>query len=381
MIVYPDYKNSIYNLVQNIKSTYGLEHGDVLSNLVEYFEMNKKNIIVMVLDGMGKSTIENTLSDTSWIKNNIFDYITSVCPSTTTAAMTTFYSGKTPLEHGWLGWTLYFKEYARILETFLNTDAHTEESVGKINAAKSILGYETIFEQINRNKKKKVQTYSFNPRGIIVAEEPTINVQLDGFEEMVSELIKTSKDEGHKYMMAYWSDPDHTIHLEGCHSTIVKDKMLKIDDELRRLASGLEDTLLIVTADHGLIDIEKKYYINEYKTIDKCLLMPPSVETRCCSFFVKHEKKEIFVREFNKLLGKDFNLLTKAEFLADGYLGIGNAHEKVDDFLGDYIAVATGKAMIKYETNNQVIKRNHKANHAGLLKEEMIVPIVLFTAK
>ena len=42
--------------------------------------------------------------------------LTSVYPCTTVAAMTSYRSGISPNEHGWLGWTLYFKETNRIVD-------------------------------------------------------------------------------------------------------------------------------------------------------------------------------------------------------------------------------------------------------------------------
>lgn len=364
--------------MQSIKSSYGLEHGNRLEKIDDYLSKNKKNVLLMVLDGMGKTILESTLNESSWLRKHTKDFVTSVYPSTTTAAMTTFYSGKMPIEHGWLGWSLYFKEYSRVIDTFLNSDSYTGDSVGNLHAAETLLQYETIFDQIMKNELRPVQTYSFNPRGIIVAKEPTINVQVDSFEEMINNIETISKLDGHKFMMAYWSDPDHSIHSKGCGSDYVREIMVSLDSELKRLACNLKDTLLIITADHGLVDIEKKFYIDDYKTIEQCLMMPPSIETRCASFFVKEDYKEQFVTEFNKNLGDEFKLLTKKEFLSGGYLGHKTAHYKVDDFVGNYVALATGRSMIQYRTYNQTIIRNHKANHAGLLEEEMIVPIVIY---
>ena len=38
----------------------------------------------------------------------------------------------------------------------------------------------------------------------------------------------------------------------------------KSTDLLASLSKTLEDTLIIVSADHGLIDVENKTYLNEY---------------------------------------------------------------------------------------------------------------------
>lgn len=50
-----------------------------------------------------------------------------------------------------------------------------------------------------------------------------------------------------------------------------------IDSEVKRLAEGLDDTLIIVTADHGLTDTTFRYMSEELKGM---LVCPPSVEGR-----------------------------------------------------------------------------------------------------
>ena len=53
-----------------------------------------------------------------------------------------------------------------------------------------------------------------------------------------------------------------------------------------------EDTILIISADHGHKDIQKAYTLLDYPEIQECLIMPASLECRFLSFFVKEEMKE-----------------------------------------------------------------------------------------
>jgi len=65
-------------------------------------------VVLMAFDGMGVDILEKHLPRESFLRENMIRYVTSVFPSTTTAAMTAYYSGLSPNEHGWLGWSLYF---------------------------------------------------------------------------------------------------------------------------------------------------------------------------------------------------------------------------------------------------------------------------------
>ena len=107
----PDYNHSILNLINSILKKYNVQSKyRGLSKLDNILEKEYKNVVLVVLDGMGESILNN-FSKNGLFKNNEIDTITSVYPSTTTAAMTTYYSGKPPIETGWIAWSQYFKEY------------------------------------------------------------------------------------------------------------------------------------------------------------------------------------------------------------------------------------------------------------------------------
>ena len=139
-----------------------------------------------------------------------------------------------------------------------------------------------------------------------------------------------------------------------------------------------EDTILIVSADHGHKDIEKTYTLLDYPEIQECLILPASLESRVLSFWVKEDKKAIFETRFHKIFEDEFWLLTKEEFV-DKYqfLGNGEKHSKIDDFIGNYVALSIAGSMIRLETFLAEGKPIKKSTHCGLTKEEMEVPVIV----
>ena len=97
-IVLPDYENSILNLINSILHYYHVETKyKGLDVLDKRLEKKYQNIVLIILDGMG-DTILNTTSPNGFFKRHQERKITSVYPSTTTAAMNMYYSGKPPIE-------------------------------------------------------------------------------------------------------------------------------------------------------------------------------------------------------------------------------------------------------------------------------------------
>ena len=105
-IKYPDYNNSIVNLACSVIKHYGAEnHHETLAIFDNYLEKNYKNVVVMLLDGLGVDALENHLDKGSFLRRHFVSEISTVFPPTTTAATTSVESGLTPKEHGWLGWS------------------------------------------------------------------------------------------------------------------------------------------------------------------------------------------------------------------------------------------------------------------------------------
>ena len=138
-----------------------------------------------------------------------------------------------------------------------------------------------------------------------------------------------------------------------------------------------EDTIVIISADHGHKDIEKSYTLLDYPEILECLYMPISLESRVIGFWVKENRKEEFEKRFNEKFKDEFWLMTTDEFLNKNFLGLGEKHPKIEEFLGNYIALSISGSMIKIETFLADGKPVKKSTHCGLTKEEMEVPVIV----
>ena len=66
-------------------------------------------------------------------------------------------------------------------------------------------------------------------------------------------------------------------------------------------------------------------------------------------------------------------IMTREEFLQKNMLGFGEKHKKIEDFLGDYVAVSISDSIIVLETQLAPGKSVKKSTHCGLTKEEMEV--------
>ncbi len=374
--MFPNYEHSILNTINSILKYYKVDTKyNGLSELDEKLKSKYKNIVLIILDGLGDKNL-SWVSPNGFFVNNKLTKVTSVCPSTTTAALTTYYSGKPPIETGWIAMSQYFKEYGRALEMLRRVDSYTHEPIK--NASRDVfelVKYTTIYEQIEK-ASPNVKAYEINPT--FCDSRSKRNINADNIDMMCDSIRALCENKDDNFILAYSDKPDTLLHKFGCKSDEVKNFVLDAEKKIENLCNELKgtNTLVIISADHGHKDIEKVYNVLEMADIQDCIIMPPSLESRVVTFWVKDDKKEKFENYFKENLKDEFILFTKEEFLHKNLLGFGNKHPKIEDFIGNYIAVSIGGSIIKLGTEISIVRGKKLSTHCGFSPDEMEVPVV-----
>lgn len=379
-IVLPDYNHCILGTITSILKYYNVETKHKSSKKIdEILEFKKyKNIIFLVLDGLGEHILNNISKD-GFLKNNQIDCVTSVYPSTTTAALTTYYSGKSPYETGWIAWSQYFKEYGRAIDMLSHKESYMREPLKNPNldVFKDVVHYESIYERIEE-ASPNVKAYEIQPD--YAERRAKRSIRANNIDELIMNIEDLCQKQDNNFILAYSDNPDGLLHKYGTNSEEVKTFVKEAEEKIQKMCNNFDDdTILIISADHGHKNIEKSYTLLDYPEIQECLIMPASLESRVLTFWVKEDMKEIFVKRFNKIFEKEFWLMTKEEFL-DKYhfLGYGDKHYKIDDFIGNFVALSVVGSMIRLETFLIEGKPIKKSTHCGLSKEEMEVPVIIY---
>lgn len=377
-LVMPNYDHCILNTITSILKNYNVETNHKSSEKLDAILSSKKykNVVFLILDGMGEHML-NSHSPNGLFNQNKIDCVTSVYPSTTTAALTTYYSGRPPYETGWIAWSQYFKEYGRALDMLSHNESYLREPVkgARIDVFKEVVNYETVFERIEK-ASPNVKAFEVVPN--YSDRRASRSLRADNLDEIVMSVEDICSAEGEKFIFAYCDNPDATLHKFGAYSDEAKEFILYSEQKIEELRKKLsDDTIIIISADHGHKDIEKAYTILDYPEINECLIMPISLESRVVTFWVKENMREVFEERFKNAFGDDFWLMTKEEFLEKNFLGFGEKHPKVDDFIGNYIALSVGGSIIRLETFLAEGKKVKKSTHCGLSNEEMEVPVIV----
>ncbi len=77
------------------------------------------------------------------------------------------------------------------------------------------------------------------------------SARITKYEELFDTVKGLCRKEERNYIYAYWGEPDLRCTTSDAVSESVTEIIRDIDQRVERLCRDLEDTLLIVTADHG----------------------------------------------------------------------------------------------------------------------------------
>ncbi len=367
MMIKPDYLNSNLNLMNSILKYYNIENKyPTLKKMDEFLNKKYKNIVLFVLDGLGKNYLVNNMNKGLFI-DNLVGEMTAVFPPTTVASTTTYQSCEPPVSHGWIGWTMYFKEVQKIVTTF-NGYVPLENKTIDLSY-QNVIKYETVFEKLRNNKIKSYNiTHDF-----IVREQNEYSIGYADLDDGLQKTRKIINNGDTNFIYFYYSYPDYYMHEFGVFDEKVKNNVLEIEKKIKQLVENSQDTLYIITADHGHMNVSEYICFDDYQDLKEMCLMPFSVETRATSIFIKDGFKEQFKIKFNQYFGKDFLLLSHNEVFSSNILGFGDKHQKVDDFIGDYLAIAISDKALLYEKTIEPFK----GAHAGLTEDEVVIPLIV----
>jgi hypothetical protein len=310
--------------------------------------------------------------------------ITSVFPSTTATAVTTFLTGTAPQQHALPGWHVYFRELGSVLAVLPFRARHGGPPLGEAGIdAGALFGHVPLFDRIRARSyvvaPERISRSDYNRAHTGVAARHGYDTLRQLF-ATTARILHESRERS--YVYAYWPELDRLAHEHGIGSREAAAHLTELDAEFGRFLHQIRgsDTTVIVTADHGFIDTDPAHAIelDAHPPLAEALMLPLCGERRAAYCYVYPDRHEQFEQYVQTALAHDVELFPSAELIARGYFGLGPPHPRLRERVGDYTLVMRGNAVIKDWLLGER-RYTHVGVHGGVSAAEMLVPLGVVT--
>jgi hypothetical protein len=209
-------------------------------------------VCVVIVDGLGQRLLEEEAKCAPFLSSLLPDgrTLTAGCPSTTATSMGSFGTGLPPGQHGLVGYEVMDPDRGVLLNE-LRWDPGTDPVRWQ--------PHQTVFQTLTAAgvPVSQIGNPEFAGSGLTAAAlRGSEFVGTKRLRDRVDLAVDMLRDAKPALVYLYWGDVDGAGHLHGWRSREWRRALRRTDRELSRLARGLgSGTLLLITADHGMVDV------------------------------------------------------------------------------------------------------------------------------
>jgi len=357
-------------------------------------------VLLLILDAVGYRQLRRYLD----MDSSVFTHlalegrlvpITSVFPSTTVSALTSIWSGRPPLDHGFLGTKLILPKQG-VLANMLHMAPAIYGGGGSLEdwgwEQEDFIRVPSLAGELAAAGIKTVAHTRHSFLGSTLTR-----ILLSGVEEIrgyvgLSDLwlnlrrtLTERETDRRLFIDAYWAGADNMGHVYGPMGAYLPATLRHFarsfeEDFLDRLPKeAREGTLLIITADHGQIATppEQVTHLPDHPRLQKMLLLPPAGESRAAYLYAVPGQEDALRDYVSEHLADHFVAQETERVLEMGLFGRGEAlAPHIRARLGDVVLIARddSRLTMREKKEDGVQLRGH---HGSLTPEEMLVPLLM----
>lgn len=375
----PDYTGGGFvNLIASLVESRGGAPRHAPLAMLQPAELHKaQNVVLVIVDGLGDRYLAAQGPNGALARHRRGD-MSAVFPSTTASAITTSFTGATPLEHGLTGWFTYFSA-AGCVGAPLPFVRRGDRSP----LAGSPAGFFSESAYFPRLKTRSILVTWRPIVGSLYNSHHNIGTErhayedLAGFVELTAAAVRSGQER--KFIYAYWWQLDALAHQHGVDSTEVAAHFAALDAAFSELLARIagSDTLVVLTADHGFLDCPEAQSIELPPQLAAQLRFPLCGERRVA--FCHAQDATRFARDAAEFFGERADVRPSRELADEGWFGIGREHPDFAERIGDVALVMRGRATVKDWVVGEA-RHLHIGNHGGTSEDEMRIPLIVAAA-
>ena len=331
-------------------------------------------VCVVLVDGLGLDNLAERAGHAPFLRSLLPDAraLTSTFPSTTAAAIGAFGTGTAPGRTGMLGYTQRNPATGGLANMVSWEGAPAPAQLQRETPVLERLAGEGVAVTSTGPAR-------FAGSGMTVAAlRGGAYAPAEALAARVDATVRALSRPGLVYL--YWGEVDKAGHHHGSASWQWGDELEALDRELGRLVRSLpKGTLVLVTADHGMVDVDPA--LRRDVATDPDLARGVALvggEPRAVHVYVEPGGTTAVAARWRDVLGTDALVLERDEVLARGLLGPDPRPGAVAA-AGDVVVALRGRATVVDSRTQTPASLALVGVHGSLTEREMRVPLLVAT--
>lgn len=331
-----------------------------------------RHIVVVMVDGLGHHQLDARRGHAPFLRSLESATVTAGFPTTTATSLTLFGTGEPSGRTGMIGYTARNErtgEIANLVSWEGAYDAHEWQPRPSLLRCAAEEGF-----RVTALGKKRFEGSGLSRAALSGGEF----VGVDRLADRIDVALAAAREPGVSY--CYWGEIDAAGHKHGWGSDEWASALEDADREISRLASSLPaDTALVVTADHGMIDVPgaPRWDIATHAELARDVELATG-EPRALHLHTTPDAAADVAARWQEVLGEAAVVMTRDEAEGIGLYG------PVDDIargrLGDVEVAMTGRATVVDSRTQSPASIALIGAHGSLTPEELMVPLLMVQA-
>lgn len=326
---------------------------------------------VLLVDGLGWGALRQHADWVPALADIEGSRISATFPTTTPTSLASLGTGRPPGEHGIVGAAFLLPETGHLLHPLTwRDDPHPQ----------AVQPDPTVLE---RAERFGLSVTSISPRAYehggltrAVLRGGTYR-GADGFGERVAESIAAAEGPA-SLTYVYWGDLDRTGHVHGVDSDAWREELKAVESLVVRLRNLLPtDHLLVVTADHGMVDCRRRIDLDADHRLRHGVRFFAG-EPRMRHVYTRDGAAADVAETWRDVLGSDAWVLTRDDAIAAGLFG--DVIDEHRERIGDVLALAQGDAAFVSDEIDKTVS-GLLGQHGSLTETDLGIPLLVTTGR
>jgi len=375
----------------NDKKNIGL--ANIINSIANQFNLSKyasasielpeaQHYFLCLIDGLSDNLFLENEPNLSFLKtSDEHKTIISGFPSTTATCLTSLATGLDPIEHGIVG-----SAFCHNKQSFnpLRWCYLSQQDPSLQQVKPNILVPKGTWGEMH---KEGIRINAFLPLAIADSEY-TKNIfsdaEVHSYEDstiLINKISQLGKASGRSFSYIYFGNLDYIGHMQGAGSKEWKDELFLLESIIKNISRVIpKKAVLMVTADHGMINIENKNMTDFSQMTDlkkETHLICGDIRAR--HIYLKSEyRKDINLAKWNNLLGENFNIYSRQTAIDNQMFG-SHINSTFSQRLGDLIIVSKNQyGLVDTSSLYDQYQKSWIGHHGAISDDEQRIPLLIW---